>query len=325
MLYYPQNIVSLSFYEGAFSMNDNQLQTFLAIVKSGSFSQAEETLYISKQAIRKQMDALEKEVGTPLFMRSSRGVQLTPSGKIFYTGISEILVQKQSLLARCREAAQPAFLKLAVPAHPRLLMEKPLARFAQCYPEYIVQIVSAPSEPLGTLLQKGALDLAECAGSLYRSEMQGQPVDYTPIADVPYVCLVAHGHPLTKLRTLHLEDLVGYTVTVDRIARRRELYRALQVHGIEVAEFSEDAPPHLLEQIVNVCYAHGIYCTTAYFAAQMQQLAVLPLALPPKDIGLVYLHTHTAQVQQFLDCAVECRTEIQAALAPFVSDRSSQA
>jgi DNA-binding transcriptional LysR family regulator len=304
-------------------MNDAQLQTFLVIAEAGGFSPAEEKLYISKQAMRKQMAALEAEVGTALFVRTSRGVQLTAAGELFRDGVTHLLDEKQHLLARCREAAQPALLKLAVPAHPRLLMEKPLSRFAQCYPECTVQIVSAPGEPLGTLLQKGTLDLAECAGSLYRSEMRGQPVDYTPIADVPYVCLVAHGHPLARFRTLCLEDLAGYTVTVDRITRRRELYQALQAHGIDVAEFSDDIPHHLLEQIVNVCYAHGIYCTTAYFAAQMQQLAVLPLALPPQDIGLVYLHGHTAQVQQFLDCAVACRTEIQAVLAPFFPDSES--
>jgi DNA-binding transcriptional LysR family regulator len=45
-------------------------------------------------------------------MRASRGVQLTSSGKISHTGISEILAQKQALLASCREAAQLTLRKL---------------------------------------------------------------------------------------------------------------------------------------------------------------------------------------------------------------------
>ena len=42
-------------------MNDKQIRAFLAVAQQGSFSRAAEGLYLSKQGLMKQVDALEKE------------------------------------------------------------------------------------------------------------------------------------------------------------------------------------------------------------------------------------------------------------------------
>ena len=57
-------------------MDDKQLYSLLKIVECGSFSKAEEVLFLSKQALKKQIDSLEDEVGFPLTIRTHCG-QLT--------------------------------------------------------------------------------------------------------------------------------------------------------------------------------------------------------------------------------------------------------
>ena len=49
-----------------------QIEYFIEIVKSGSFTKAAEKLYVTHQALSLQIQALEKELGMPLFDRSNR-------------------------------------------------------------------------------------------------------------------------------------------------------------------------------------------------------------------------------------------------------------
>ena len=62
-------------------MYNPQLETFLCVVESGSFSKAAEKLYISAPAVIKQINSLESSPGLQLFDRSHRGLKVTPAGK----------------------------------------------------------------------------------------------------------------------------------------------------------------------------------------------------------------------------------------------------
>ena len=51
-------------------MYNPQLETFMCVVESGSFSKAAEKLYISSPAVIKQINSLEASLGVQLFSRS---------------------------------------------------------------------------------------------------------------------------------------------------------------------------------------------------------------------------------------------------------------
>ena len=60
-----------------------QIQFFLSIVDTGSFSAAADEHFISQSSLSKKIIALEKELGVPLFDRSKRKVFLTDAGEAF--------------------------------------------------------------------------------------------------------------------------------------------------------------------------------------------------------------------------------------------------
>ncbi|MDO4206170.1 MAG: LysR family transcriptional regulator, partial [Lachnospiraceae bacterium] len=49
-----------------------QIEYFIEIVRSGSFTRAAEKLFVTHQALSLQIQAMEKELGMPLFDRSNR-------------------------------------------------------------------------------------------------------------------------------------------------------------------------------------------------------------------------------------------------------------
>ena len=65
-------------------MYNHQLDTFIKVADSGSFNKASEELYVSPNAVMKQINLLENSLGFDLFVRTHRGVRLTPAGESLY-------------------------------------------------------------------------------------------------------------------------------------------------------------------------------------------------------------------------------------------------
>jgi len=59
-----------------------QLEYFVAVVDDGSFTTAAARLHVSQPGLSHQIQALERQLGGPLLERLSRGVRLTPAGRI---------------------------------------------------------------------------------------------------------------------------------------------------------------------------------------------------------------------------------------------------
>ncbi len=82
----------------------NLYNIFLAVAQTKSLSAASKRLFISQPAISKAIKQLENELGTALFFRSSKGVQLTDDGELLYShvfnAINEINIGEQLLNSR---------------------------------------------------------------------------------------------------------------------------------------------------------------------------------------------------------------------------------
>ena len=74
-------------------MTIDQINYVIELGKTGSFSRAGNNLFISQSALSLAIQNLEKELGQPLFSRTSRGVFPTPFGKSFIRYITPIQIQ----------------------------------------------------------------------------------------------------------------------------------------------------------------------------------------------------------------------------------------
>ena len=82
------------------------LQYFVELARARSFSQVAEKYYVSQSAVSYQIKALEKEVGTPLFERSTRSVKLTPEGYSFYIELAPIMDKLDAAVMHVRNRAR---------------------------------------------------------------------------------------------------------------------------------------------------------------------------------------------------------------------------
>ena len=65
---------------------------------------AAEKLHVAQPPVSRQIQALEAEIGTPLFVRTPRGMSLLPSGEVFLQRARRILNAVDEATAAARAA-----------------------------------------------------------------------------------------------------------------------------------------------------------------------------------------------------------------------------
>ena len=81
-------------------MTYTQMECFLESARTGSFSKAASVLYISQQTVSRQIQAMEEELGVPLFYRSSKGISLTDAGRLLYEEEKELTERHRQVISK---------------------------------------------------------------------------------------------------------------------------------------------------------------------------------------------------------------------------------
>ncbi len=222
------------------------LRAFCQTVRLGSVSRAAEALFVSQPAISLQLQALERELGVPLFERSGRRLVPSREGQLLYEMAQPLVENLDGLEARFRDKVRgldAGELNIAANSSTILyLLPKIVERFRLHYPDVRLTLHNAISADGTDLLREDAADLA--IGS-----MTDVPADltYAPAYRFEQVLIAPHDHPLAKGGELELADIARYPLVlppkrqityrlVDQVFQRHRIAYtvALEVGGWEV-------------------------------------------------------------------------------------------
>lgn len=285
-------------------MNDKTLRLFRTVAECGSFSRAEELSFISKQAIVKQMDALETELGVKLFTRSSRGVRLTEAGEILYRGAEKLLDLQEEILADCRRSSREAdTLRIGNVEHQALLSEVTEA-YALKYPDVRVIRVIHPNHSGEYRVEHGIMDVAE---TFYSPVVAKMPLGYTRLIDLPYKAAVGKLHPLAGRRQVSLTELRDYRTVVFRPMTAQPILEALQTafrgreENLELRTDVDNQVP-----VAFACAEEGsVLLSPNYFIYHLPEMVLLPLEEGwTQEYGILYRSPASPQVRKYVDLAV---------------------
>src|ERR1700760_3601620 len=91
------------------------LRYFVAVAEAGSLKLAAETkLHTTQPSLSRQIRDLENEVGTPLLVRGTKGVELTMAGRVFLDHARVMLSQAEAALQSARQAVHPTVPSLSL-------------------------------------------------------------------------------------------------------------------------------------------------------------------------------------------------------------------
>ncbi|GLR75242.1 LysR family transcriptional regulator [Aliivibrio sifiae] len=84
-------------------MQINQINAFLAIAKTGTLARASELVHATPAALSQRIKQLESRLGTEVFVRTNRGMQLSPQGLKIYDHAHSISQGMKDLVATLSE------------------------------------------------------------------------------------------------------------------------------------------------------------------------------------------------------------------------------
>ena len=136
----------------------SMLAAFDATARTGSFSRAARELHVTHGAISRQVQALEGQLGVPLFMRSARGVRLTAIGERYAVDVRSVLTALRSASLKIISDPTGCTIDLAVlPTFGTRWLIPRLPRFLEENPGITVNFVTQPSR---SGIQEGEVDVA---------------------------------------------------------------------------------------------------------------------------------------------------------------------
>lgn len=166
----------------------NALRGFEAAARTGSFSQAGDELCVTHAAISHQIKQLEEWFGRPLFLRTGRGVELTPLGKTLSSQVSTSLGELAQSCSRLR--AETDRLSIAVGSIPSIAsrwLVPNLHRFTAEYPEIDIQVSYAHAEAHQQLDRYDVVIAADANSSPYATNHKLFSRESKPVCSPSYL------------------------------------------------------------------------------------------------------------------------------------------
>ena len=223
-----------------------QLEAFIAIANARSVSAAAQALYVTQPALSARLAALERELGTALFVRTGRGMELTPAGRSLVPYAQRALAavaDGAELVADLRQGRRGRLAVGAAPAVSTYILPLMLTAFTRAHPEVRVAVRTGHSEEVLAMVAEREVDVG-----LVR-ELRHPDVVSRPLYEDELVLVVHPEHALAArgrvpLEALGAEQLILFDRTSSYHALTSALFRgagvtprgAMEVDNIEAAK-----------------------------------------------------------------------------------------
>ena len=245
----------------------SQYRIFYEVARCGNISRAAKELYISQPAISKAIGKLEESLGTRLFLRNSRGVQLTPEGNVLFQHVAaafDSLSRGEKELKRIHDF-HIGQLKIGVSnTLCKYVLLPYLKSFVEKYPHVNITIESQSTAHTLEMLEARKIDIGLVAEPRAR-----RGLNFTPVMEIHdgFVCTPAYMENLT-LREGPAPDIfkTGNIMLLDcSNMSRKHLDTYLSDRDIEVNQLLEVTDMALLIEFARI--GLGIACVILDFVS----------------------------------------------------------
>lgn len=264
-------------------MELRQLEYFAAVARHGHFTRAAEELYVTQSALSQQVRRLEAELGVVLFVRGSRGVEVTAAGAELLERATTILAEAARARADMGEhaGAQRGLVRVAATAADAPGLPAALVAFHEAHPGIRIALRHGSAREVQELAGAGAAELAVAALGADAGE---------PLRDEPLVLALPPGDPLAGGGAVGLWDVRDRPFV---LAERGTALRACVMRACEEAGFGPVPPFEVSDPATVRAFVHaglGVGVVPASWLAgpgPEVAMAMLPEPAPRHRVSLV--------------------------------------
>ncbi|MCP5232630.1 MAG: LysR family transcriptional regulator [Zoogloeaceae bacterium] len=185
-----------------------QLRAFVAVARSGSFTLAAESLFVTQSALSGLIKELEQVIGLRLFDRSTRRIQLSEVGRSIYPLIDKILDDLDGVLDEVSnlKALRKGLVRVATPQlMASTLLPEVIAAFGEVHPAVEIRLVDCAVESVVSRVFSGEVDFGVGPERDSNSEIES-----ATLFELPFVAVFPPGHALAARREVSWADLAEF-------------------------------------------------------------------------------------------------------------------
>lgn len=202
--------------ERGIHLDIQELEAFWWIAQTGSFNRAAERLYLTQPSVTARIQALEKELGQPLFERKPRGVRLTDAGRVLLPHAERVLqdIRKARKAVAELESATGGTLTVgSALTTSTYTLPQILSQFKSRYPAVEVAVRTGRSQQVQQLVLDDSVQL----GLAHSPLANHSDIISVPLYEEPIVLVVHPKHPLATRPEVTADELAAEAfITSDR-------------------------------------------------------------------------------------------------------------
>ncbi|GGQ09157.1 LysR family transcriptional regulator [Shewanella litoralis] len=191
-------------------MNIKDLELFIAVAKLGSFSKAAKSLDTRRALVSRRIADLEKQLGAPLFTRTTRVMDLTESGKRYLAQITPLVSQLNHAGDVFKHRHDDVQGKLRIGLQPFVdkLMDKHIANFVHTYPQVQLEVFIVPGQHQD--IKRLNLDCMINAGAVSKGNIAKQKLMTFERKMYASSVYLEKSSVIETIDDLHYHSLLGY-------------------------------------------------------------------------------------------------------------------
>ncbi|KVP82023.1 LysR family transcriptional regulator [Burkholderia ubonensis] len=193
-------------------MELRQLRYFIAVAEEMNITRAAERLHMTQPPLSRQLQAIEGEIGLPLFERGTRPLKLTEAGRVFYAQAKRLVDQADELGPLTRRLAQMSE-RIVIGFVPSTLygaLPDVIRAFRETWPDVELSLIE-----MFTLEQLGALKGGRIDVGFGRLRFDDDQLVREALIEEKLIAALPAGHPLADPdRPLVLADVANETLIV---------------------------------------------------------------------------------------------------------------
>jgi DNA-binding transcriptional LysR family regulator len=226
-----------------------ELETFLAVVREGSFSLAARQLHVSQPSVTNRVKRLEETLRVKLLVRTTRRVEPTEDGVLLRDAAEQAMSGLREVVKRFQVNSEQERNRVVVAATPMVaatVMPQVISSYRARYPDVQVLLRDLPYEKVIKSIVEGEAEIGVAALDGAQNTLRFQL-----LAEEPMLLVVPTRHPLTEAAEVTLDIATGYPMMfLERYtALRTRLAQEYAQRGIAFEPGTASTLPTLLGMI----------------------------------------------------------------------------
>jgi DNA-binding transcriptional LysR family regulator len=297
-------------------MTLDQLETFVQVARTRSFSRAAILLDLAQPTLSGRIGQLEAELGVQLFVRHGHTLELSEAGRALLPFAERILGLRAEGLSMVQRIKRGGLGKLSLGANPscsQYLMPRLIETYWHAYPSVHLDVRTALSRVLMESLLDGAIELALCSQAQIHPRARILWSYSSPLSLV-----AARTHPLARKGSCARADLAGHTILSTQAGPTQLGLRHILPVGsdsIALQATAGEVMTQLLLRGVGITVLPTLAVWSELERGDLVEISLTDAELPPYEVALVAWPGHDLSAAAEAFTAITRSVQIQALLS----------